>query len=108
MKPLVPVSPAAKVALGVAFFGVFFAAWAVATMGGFVSPTFLADPLAMLGAGWRLLVVHGFYRDIGVTIWRVFGGVPPGGADRRAARHPHGRLQADRGVLRAVRVLRAL
>ncbi|PYN81971.1 MAG: ABC transporter permease [Candidatus Rokuibacteriota bacterium] len=74
MKPLVPVSPAAKVALGVAFFGVFFAAWAVATMGGFVSPTFLADPLAMLGAGWRLLVVHGFYRDIGVTIWRVFGG----------------------------------
>jgi NitT/TauT family transport system permease protein len=28
----------------------------------------------MLRAGWRLLVVHGFYEDIGVTIWRVFGG----------------------------------
>src|SRR3989441_1604937 len=74
MKPLVPVSPAAKVALGVAFFGVFFAAWAVATMGGFVNPTFLADPVTMLRAGWRLLVVHGFYEDIGITIWRVFGG----------------------------------
>src|SRR6185436_18340972 len=50
------------------------AAWAVATLGGFVNRTFLADPLTMLGAGWQLLVMHGFYRDIGVTIWRVFGG----------------------------------
>jgi NitT/TauT family transport system permease protein len=58
----------------VAFFVVFFAAWSAATFGGFVNRTFLADPLTMLQAGWRLLVVHGFYEDIGVTIWRVFGG----------------------------------
>ena len=63
-----------RVALGAAFFVAFFAAWSVATLGGFVNPTFLADPLTMLRAGWRLLVVHGFYEDIGVTIWRVFGG----------------------------------
>jgi NitT/TauT family transport system permease protein len=74
LKPLAPVSPAARVGLGVAFFVAFFAAWAVATIGGFVDPTFLADPVTMLRAGWRLLVVHRFYEDIGVTIWRVFGG----------------------------------
>ena len=39
-----------------------------------MNPTFLADPLTMLRAGWRLLAVHGFYEDIGVTVWRVFGG----------------------------------
>jgi NitT/TauT family transport system permease protein len=58
----------------VAFFVVFFAAWGVATLGGFVNPTFLADPITMLRAGWRLLTVHGFHEDIAVTIWRVFGG----------------------------------
>jgi NitT/TauT family transport system permease protein len=63
-----------RVALGIAFFVAFVAAWSGATLGGFVNPTFLADPLTMLRAGWRLLVVHGFYEDIGVTIWRVFGG----------------------------------
>jgi NitT/TauT family transport system permease protein len=74
LEPLVPVSPAVKVALGIAFFAVFFVLWGVATLGGFVDRTFLADPLAMLAAGWRLLVVHGFYEDIAITIWRVFGG----------------------------------
>ena len=74
MRPLVPVSAVTTLVLGVAFFVVFVAAWAVATLGGFVNRTFLADPLTMLGAGWQLLVVHGFYQDIGVTIWRVFGG----------------------------------
>ena len=74
MRPLVPVSAVTALVLGVAFFVVFVAAWAVATLGGFVNRTFLADPLTMLGAGWQLLVVHGFYRDIGVTIWRVLGG----------------------------------
>ena len=53
---------------------VFFVAWGVATLGGYVNPTFLADPLTMVRAGWRLLVVHAFYQDIGVTTWRVFGG----------------------------------
>jgi NitT/TauT family transport system permease protein len=74
LAPLKPVSRAAKVGLGIAFFVFFVAAWAVATLGGFVSPTFLADPVAMLVAGWRLLTVHAFYLDIGVTVWRVIGG----------------------------------
>ena len=74
MTPLKPVGPGARVALGVAFFVLFFAAWALATFGGYVSPTFLADPAAMVREGWNLLTVHGFIKDIGVTIWRVFGG----------------------------------
>jgi NitT/TauT family transport system permease protein len=74
LTPLKPVSRVAKIALGIAFFVLFFAAWAVATLGGFVSATFLADPLTMLVAGWRLLTVHAFYLDIGITVWRVIGG----------------------------------
>ncbi|HEX9408218.1 MAG TPA: ABC transporter permease [Methylomirabilota bacterium] len=74
MKPLVAVSRAARLALGVAFFVLFFVGWGAATLGGFVNRTFLADPISMVGSGWALLVVHGFYADIGVTIWRVFGG----------------------------------
>jgi NitT/TauT family transport system permease protein len=74
VRPLVPVATWAKVVLGVAFFVLFFAAWGVATLGGYVNPTFLADPFTMVRAGWRLLTVHGFYADIAVTIWRVFGG----------------------------------
>ena len=74
MKPLTPVSPGAKVALGVAFFVVFFAVWSVATFGGFVQKTFLADPVSMFRSGWTLLVEHGFAVDIGMTVWRVVGG----------------------------------
>jgi NitT/TauT family transport system permease protein len=74
LTPLKPVGPGARVALGLAFFVLFFAAWAVATFGGFVSPTFLADPATMVREGWNLLAQHGFIKDIGVTIWRVFGG----------------------------------
>jgi NitT/TauT family transport system permease protein len=74
LAPLTPVSRAAKVALGIAFFVLFVAAWAVATLGGFVSATFLADPVTMLVSGWQLLTVHAFYLDIGVTVWRVIGG----------------------------------
>jgi NitT/TauT family transport system permease protein len=74
LKPLVPLARPARLALGVAFFVVFFLVWGVATLGGFVNRTFLADPLSMVGSGWTLLTVHGFYADIGVTIWRVFGG----------------------------------
>ncbi len=48
--------------------------WSVATFGGFVSKTFLANPLTMLEEGWLLLVKHGFLFDIGMTIWRVVGG----------------------------------
>jgi NitT/TauT family transport system permease protein len=74
LTPLKPVGPGARVALGLAFFVLFFAGWAAATFGGFVSPTFLADPVTMVREGWNLLAQHGFINDIGVTIWRVFGG----------------------------------
>ena len=74
MKPLKPVGRAAGAALGVAFFVLFLIGWSIATLGGFVSKTFLADPFTMLESGWRLLTVHGFHRDIGITIWRVVGG----------------------------------
>ncbi len=67
-------SPGARVALGVAFFVLFVAAWAVATLGGFVQKTFLADPLTMLQSGWTLLTKMGFAHDIGMTVWRVLGG----------------------------------
>jgi len=74
MKPLTPVGPAARIALGVAFFVVFFAVWSLATFGGLVSKTFLADPLAMLRSGWVLLTQMGFAEDIGMTVFRVVGG----------------------------------
>jgi len=74
MKPLAPVSGHARVALGLLFFVLFFGAWAFATLGGYVSRTFLADPLTMLNDGWELLTKHGFAFDIGVTVWRVVGG----------------------------------
>ena len=74
MKPLVPVAPGTRIVLGVAFFVLFVAVWAAATFGGFVSKTFLADPLTMLKSGWVLLTQMGFGWDIGWTVWRVLGG----------------------------------
>jgi NitT/TauT family transport system permease protein len=74
VRPLRPVSPRARVGLGVAFFALFLAGWSVATVGGHVAPQFLADPLTMLAEGWTLLVRHGFLADIAVTVWRVVGG----------------------------------
>jgi NitT/TauT family transport system permease protein len=74
LKPLREIGPGARTALGISFFVLFFAAWAVATFGGFVSKTFLADPLAMLRSGWTLLAHEGFAKDIGFTVWRVVGG----------------------------------
>ena len=74
MRPLEPVSEGAKLLLGLSFFLLFIAAWAFATFGGYVSPTFLADPLTMLRDGWLLLTKFGFLGDIGMTIWRVVGG----------------------------------
>jgi len=55
MRPLQPVSPSAKVALGISFFVLFFAVWAFATLGGYVSKTFLADPITMVRSGYDLL-----------------------------------------------------
>ena len=86
----------------------FVAAWALATFGGFVSKTFLADPLTMLKEGWVLLTQLGFAFDIGMTVWRVLGGFVLAAVLARAARHRDGRLQAGRGVLRALRLVRAL
>ena len=74
MKPLREVSPGRRNALGLLFFVLFFAVWAVATLGGFVPKTFLADPIAMVRSGWVLLTEQGFAKDIGFTIWRVLGG----------------------------------
>jgi NitT/TauT family transport system permease protein len=74
MTPLKPISRGAKIALGVSFFVLFFVAWGIATLGGFVSKTFLADPITMLRSGWVLLTEHGFLGDIGITVWRVGGG----------------------------------
>ena len=74
MTPLQPVSARARVALGTAFFVVFVGVWAAATLGGFVSKTFLADPITMVKSGWMLLTEMGFGWDIGWTVWRVVGG----------------------------------
>ena len=74
MKPLTPVEPATRTALGVGFFVLFVACWAAVTFGGLVSKTFLADPLTMVISGWKLLTEHGFLTDIGMTVWRVVGG----------------------------------
>jgi len=60
--------------LGIAFFVLFAAAWAAATFGGFVSKTFLADPVTMLREGWTLFAKYGFAGDIAITVWRVVGG----------------------------------
>ena len=74
LRPLEPVSAATRVWLGILFFVLFVAAWTWATVGGYISPTFLANPLTMVDEGWQLLVKHGFLYDIGMTIWRVVGG----------------------------------
>ena len=73
-RPLEPVSQRARIVLGIAFFIVFFAVWAVATLGGYVSKTFLTDPITMVKDGWILLTKFGFAHDIGMTVWRVLGG----------------------------------
>ena len=74
MTPLEPIPPGRKAVLGIAFFVLFVVAWSIATFGGFVSKTFLANPLTMLEEGWLLLTKFGFLGDIGMTIWRVLGG----------------------------------
>ena len=74
MKPLTPVAPATRIALGISFFVLFVALWSLATFGGFVSKTFLADPLTMVKSGYTLLTEMGFAQDIAWTVWRVLGG----------------------------------
>ncbi len=72
--PLERVSARAQWLLGLAFFILFVAVWSFFTLGGFVSPTFLASPVTMLREGVLLFTQYGFVGDIGMTIWRVFAG----------------------------------
>jgi NitT/TauT family transport system permease protein len=74
MAPLEPVSPRARWMLGVAFFVLFIAVWSGFTLGGFVSPTFLASPVTMVREAWLLFTEYNFIHDIGMTVWRVVGG----------------------------------
>lgn len=74
MVPLEPVRPQLKWLLGTAFFVLFVAVWALATLGGFVSPTFLASPITMLREGVLLFTEYGFAHDVAMTVWRVMGG----------------------------------
>src|SRR3712207_4631175 len=73
-RPLEPVDQTTRIVLGISFFVVFVAAWAFATLGGYVSKTFLADPITMVRDGIELLTRFGFAYDIAMTIWRVVGG----------------------------------
>lgn len=74
LAPLEPVSMNARIALGLAFFVVFVSVWSFFTIGGFISPTFLASPVTMVKEGWMLFTEYNFAYDIGMTVWRVFGG----------------------------------
>ena len=74
MAPLEPVGARARWVLGVGFFVLFAGMWSFFTLGGFVSPTFLASPPTMVKEAYLLFVEYGFIRDIGMTVWRVFGG----------------------------------
>ena len=51
MRPLDPVTSKQRAAYGLAFFVLFVALWAWATLGGYVSKTFLANPLTMRKIG---------------------------------------------------------
>ncbi len=72
--PLEPISPRARWMLGIGFFILFVLVWAGFTLGGFVSPTFLASPITMVHEGWLLLTEYNFSYDIAMTVWRVLGG----------------------------------
>ena len=74
LAPLEPVSPRTQWLLGLGFFVLFFAVWAFFTLGGYVSPTFLASPITMAQEGWLLFTQFNFIHDIGMTVWRVLGG----------------------------------
>ncbi len=74
IKPLDPISPRLQSLLGMGFFVLFVLVWAGFTLGGFVSPTFLASPVTMVQEGWLLFTEYNFLHDIGMTVWRVMGG----------------------------------
>lgn len=74
LAPLEPVSVSTRWILGLGFFVLFFAAWSFFTLGGYVSPTFLASPITMAREGYTLFAEFNFLHDIGMTVWRVLGG----------------------------------
>jgi NitT/TauT family transport system permease protein len=74
MRPLEPIPRSSRIWLGLSFFVLFFASWALATLSGFVPKIFLADPISMVEDGWRLLTQFGFGYEILITMWRVVGG----------------------------------
>lgn len=74
LTPLKPVSAGARAALGIAFFIAFFALWGLVTYSGWVSPTFLADPVTAFTTGVELFTKYSFHIDVGLTVWRVLGG----------------------------------
>jgi NitT/TauT family transport system permease protein len=74
LAPLEPVSARARWILGAGFFVLFVLVWTAFTLGGFVSPTFLASPVTMAKEAWLLFTEYNFIHDIGMTVWRVFGG----------------------------------
>ena len=75
MKPLTPVSPGARTALGVSFFVLFVALWSAVTFGGVVQKTCLADPIAMLRSGWTLLAEMGFAKEVASKVCFLYEGV---------------------------------
>ncbi|QGY30256.1 ABC transporter permease [Pantoea cypripedii] len=74
MVPLKAISARLRIGLGVAFFVLFVAVWALVTFSGMVSPTFLADPITMLQQGVSLFTEYNFSLDIGMTVMRVLAG----------------------------------
>ena len=74
LKPLEPISSRMQSMLGIGFFVLFVLVWAGFTLGGYVSPTFLASPVTMVQEGWLLFTEYNFLHDIGMTVWRVMGG----------------------------------
>lgn len=74
LAPLEPVSLHVRWMLGLGFFVLFVAVWSFFTLGGYVSPTFLASPITMAKEGWLLFAEYNFIHDIGMTVWRVVGG----------------------------------
>ncbi|MDO6409557.1 MAG: ABC transporter permease [Pantoea sp.] len=74
MVPLKAISTRLRIGLGVGFFVLFVAVWALVTFSGMVSPTFLADPITMLEQGVSLFTEYNFSLDIGMTVMRVLAG----------------------------------
>jgi len=60
--------------LGIGFFILFFSVWAFFTLGGYVSPTFLASPVTMVQEAILLFTEFNFSHDIAMTLWRVLAG----------------------------------